>query len=344
MVLSLMVLTVGAQGQAELPHLVLAAPPPQLNRLVYDSNGFIEVAYAVMLLSLSEDTLPQHLALAQQVATQAFAARDSLNQIDLAVYRAGDYQGEDPAAPLPRLTASVTRLRLEEFVRLDSSTLQGYERLWINTDLEFPVIPLLPGERGHAVYQGSESSTQVALTFDDLPHPIYNTLLLDTLARAEVKATFFLIGRNALAYPYFVTDALAAGHELANHTYSHQRLIKLTEAEAKAEVLQADAIFTAITGQYLKAFRFPGGRVNEDVMRWVRDLGFDVIFWTDDPGDYQRFPAEVLEQRLESRLTSGGDIILLHDNVPETIATLPIFIDYVHSQGLEFVKLSDLIR
>jgi peptidoglycan-N-acetylglucosamine deacetylase len=49
-------------------------------------------------------------------------------------------------------------------------------------------------------------------------------------------------------YPYFVKDALAAGHELANHTYSHQRLIKLSQDEAKAEVLRADAIFTALLG------------------------------------------------------------------------------------------------
>jgi peptidoglycan-N-acetylglucosamine deacetylase len=324
--------------------LILESAPPQLNTLIYDSNGFIEVANAIVLVNPEEDSLQYHLAFAQAIVDQSFAARPSLSEVDVAVYRASEYQGQDPAAPLPRFTASVPTSRVSEFSALTATTITSYERLWVNIDLEPAVIETPVEKRGTVIYQGSETSQQAMLSFDDSPFPLYTPLLLNLLEQHQVKATFFIIGRNALKYPYFVKDILAAGHQIANHTYSHQRLIYLSLEEAKAEVLRTDAILTSITGQAIKPFRFPGGRTDESITKMVRDLGFDIVFWTANPGDYQRFAPEVLELRLEGRMKSGGDIVLLHDGLPETLDTLGTFIAYVRQQGLRFVTLNQLIR
>ncbi|MEZ0348065.1 MAG: polysaccharide deacetylase family protein [Thermus sp.] len=320
-------------------------------RAVYLGNGHIEAAHVVLETQARNPEVL--LRLAQQAVEEAWRARPSLAEVDLSLYGA-PYRAED----LPLLTASVPQGRAREFLALREP--RGYDRLWLNPGKTgfSPPEPVLEdkphpegpesfrakeratqllqsrtGPRAGVIYHGDPGRPFAALTFDDAPHPLFTPLLLDLLARSGVKATFFVIGRNAEAYPYFVRDLVAAGHELGNHTYHHVRLPKLPPEEVRRELLLCNQVLAAITGTTPRYFRPPGGRYSPEVLRIARELGLATVFWTDDPGDYAGLAPGVLERRLEAHLRPGG-IVLLHDNVVGTLEVLPFFLRKAKERGL----------
>ncbi|MGQ9735460.1 MAG: polysaccharide deacetylase family protein [Thermaceae bacterium] len=193
------------------------------------------------------------------------------------------------------------------------------------------------------MYRGDPETNRVALTFDDAPHPLFTPLLLDTLARLRLKATFFVIGRNAVAYPYFVRDLVKAGHELGNHTFHHLRLPELPPEQIREEIAACSEALLALTGEHVRYFRPPGGRYSREVLRIARELGLTTVFWTNDPGDYQSLPDPALKARLFRRLRPGG-IILLHDNVVGTLGILPSLSQLAQTRGLSLGTVSHLVQ
>lgn len=360
----------GTRPAQPLPQLELTPPIPEVQKVEYASNGFIEVAHALVLVSDPQPTLM--LRKAQQVVAQVFLTRPSLSEVDISVYRREEYAGF--GGPLPRLTASVPRTRLEAFQRLTLANLKSYDRLWLNprdqiygpfrtptdeleTNLQFQGSPvqlkaqrleqaaaaLQGGVVGSRFYHGDPAVPLAALTFDDAPHPLYAPLLLDTLRRAGVKATFFCIGRNALAYPYFVRDMVRDGHEIGNHTFHHVRLNNLDKSTVLMEIQSANQVLERITGRPVRYFRPPGGRFSPTVLEVVRELNMTIVFWTDDPGDFQNLPDTTLENRLERKLRRGG-IVLLHDNVLSTIGVLPDFLRLAERRGIRLGTVDELAR
>lgn len=342
-----------------LPSLNL--PLPGVRRAVYLSNGHITVAHVVM--EVAPAPAERLLETARKGVRQAFEEKRNLTEVDISLYPA-PYQG--PEGPLPLLTASVPKDRLEDFLKEGLK----YERLWLNPspgppnrepDLEPEAglvfqgsKPLLvreqveqtlasrAGPRGRVIYHGDPATNRVALTFDDAPHPLFTPLLLDTLARLHLKATFFVIGRNAVAYPYFVRDLVQAGHELGNHTFHHLRLPKLPPDEIREEISACSEVLYALTQERVRYFRPPGGRYSREVLRIGRELGLTTVFWTDDPGDYQNLPEDTLKKRLFSRLRPGG-IVLLHDNVVGSLHLLPSLAHLAQEKGLALGTVTHLV-
>ena len=107
----------------------------------------------------------------------------------------------------------------------------------------------------------------MALTFDDGPFPIYTTLLLDTLDRLHLTATFFLIGEQVEQYPYFAQAIARAGHEIGNHSFHHPNLTQLAAQAVEDELRRTQEVITAVTGQTPRYFRPPGGDYNDTVLR-----------------------------------------------------------------------------
>lgn len=359
----------GQRPAPDLPQIELNPPIPEVKRLEYASNGYIEAAHALVLVDNTRADIL--LRKAQKVVQRAFEARPSLNVVDVSLYRGGEYAGF--GGPLPFFTASVPRERLEEFLRVTTGTLGRYDHLWLNPlDRFYGPFPQrldeleaalqfsgstaqLGGERleqkaasqqGGVIagrfYHGNPNRLLAALTFDDAPHPLYAPLLLDTLRRAGVRATFFVIGRNALAYPYFVRDMVRDGHEIGNHTFHHIRLDDLDAATIQEEISQANQVIQNLTHQPVRYFRPPGGRYSPTVLSVVRKLGMTLAFWTDDPGDFDNLGQGLLESRLLSHLRPGG-IVLLHDNVLQTIQVLPTFLRLAQRVGIRLGTMSNLV-
>ena len=179
----------------------------------------------------------------------------------------------------------------------------------------------------------------VALTFDD--GPCDNTLdILEILEEYDVQATFFCLGRLVNSYPDYVRKAYARGHEIANHSYSHETLTKLDLDEAKQQMTDADAAIKAAIGIEASVYRAPGGSVNEKIAQYC---GKPFIDWTVDTNDWKyRDPEHVWTFIAEN--TGNYDIVLMHDIRPTTMEAMHKAIPYLLEQGFTLVTVSELLE
>ena len=189
--------------------------------------------------------------------------------------------------------------------------------------------------------RGDPNRKEIALTFDDGPHPAFTQNLLDLLKQLNLHVTFFLVGEKVDQAPYLLSRMLQEGHDVANHTYHHVNLKKIPGELAENEIrLDNDAIRRA-DGQQPLFFRPPGGQYNAEVVRAAEKLKMVTVLWTDDPGDYASPGAEVIEDRLLKHVRPGA-VILLHDGMEQTYSILPDFVARMRSEGYKFVTLTEM--
>ena len=185
----------------------------------------------------------------------------------------------------------------------------------------------------------------LAMTFDDGPDPEDTPRLLNILKERNVKATFFLIGRNARAFPRVVERTHAEGHEVANHSMTHPTLSKMSDASVARELNGcSDAIAAALGGIRPQVFRPPYGAFTARQKEWAhREFGLPSILWSVDPLDWKiRNTAHVTNALI--RGASNGGILLAHDIHPTTVAAMPEVLDTLMGRGYQFVTMGQLIN
>jgi peptidoglycan/xylan/chitin deacetylase (PgdA/CDA1 family) len=195
--------------------------------------------------------------------------------------------------------------------------------------------PASPSLRG-AISRGSAASDTVALTFDmGLTTSGALPSVLETLDRASIRATFFITGAWAEAQPDMLRRLIAAGHEIANHSYSHPDLTKLDIGRARWEIEHTEELARSIAGQTTKPyFRPPFGAYNASVLALVEELGYRLVMWTVDSGDWRpESTAATIAQRAGAR-TAPGDIVVMHGYVPKTAQALPSILAQLAERGL----------
>jgi peptidoglycan/xylan/chitin deacetylase (PgdA/CDA1 family) len=198
------------------------------------------------------------------------------------------------------------------------------------------------GLRYHTLMRGNPAKRQIALTFDDGPHPGYTLKLLDILKRYGAKATFFVVGEKAEQSPDLVKAELAAGHDIGNHTYHHVNLTKIPNDHVATEIKACGKVVQAITGHAPHLFRPPGGDYDRQVAEVAEALGYTMVLWTDDPGDYASPGSKVIESRVVDRIGNGG-IILMHDGVQQTLDILPQMLERLTQRGYQFVTIDQMM-
>ena len=181
----------------------------------------------------------------------------------------------------------------------------------------------------------------VALTFDDGPNPVDTPKLLDLLREKNVKATFFVVGKRADQYPEIVRRAWAEGHLIANHTWSHRHLFCfLTPWRLRTEIDRGTESVRRICGSRPRLFRSPVGLRHPLLRPYLKDAGLEYVSWTIRTRDTFASNPGVLARRILKQATSG-DIILLHDHLPDgthvMLEALPRVIDELRQRGFEFV-------
>jgi len=189
---------------------------------------------------------------------------------------------------------------------------------------------------------GNRERREVALTFDDGPHPQSRGEILAVLKRYGVHATFFDVGKNMRAHPELVAQSIAEGHEIANHTDTHRRLDGLNAKERHREINDADITYNRLTGKHLTLLRPPGMRYNPDVLRDIRSLGYITVGYTTASGDFDvtESPEKIAAKTLH--WIQNGSILLLHD-YPGTAAALPNILDTLKARGYQCVTVSQLL-
>ena len=183
---------------------------------------------------------------------------------------------------------------------------------------------------------------EVVLTFDDGPVPPITKSILDTLDRFCTKATFFSVGKMALAYPSTVKNIIARGHTIGSHTWSHPlSLRRLSSDKANEEIEKGHAAVTLAAGEPVAPFfRFPGLSDNAAMLRHLQGRGiasFSVDSVSND--SYISDPDRLLEHALKEIDDHKGGIVLFHDIKPATARILPKFLSELQARGYRIVHM-----
>jgi peptidoglycan/xylan/chitin deacetylase (PgdA/CDA1 family) len=188
------------------------------------------------------------------------------------------------------------------------------------------------------------SGPYLALTFDDGPSAKLTPKLLDLLAAHHVKATFFVIGQNAIDHPEIVQRAAREGHEIGNHSWSHPYLAKMSDDAVRRELRRTDDAIKAATGTRPTLMRPPYGSITMRQKRWIHDeFGYEIILWDVDPLDWKNPGPMTVCSRIVKE-TRPGSIVLSHDIHPGTVEAMPAIFAQLESKGFKFVSVSELIQ
>lgn len=203
--------------------------------------------------------------------------------------------------------------------------------------------PPAPNEPKTVWSQVHVSGPYIAMTFDDGPSAKLTPQLLDMLKERQMRVTFFVVGENAKAHPEILRREIAEGHEVANHSWSHPNLAKMSDEAVKSELNRTKEAIVAAINKPVPYLRPPYGSFTKDQRRWFHDdLGYTMILWDVDPDDWKRPGPETIQRRIVDG-TRNGSIILAHDIHAGTIQAMPATFDALLAKGFKFVTVSELI-
>ncbi len=159
---------------------------------------------------------------------------------------------------------------------------------------------------------------EIALTFDDGPNPAWTPRLLELLARHDIKATFFLVGKFASEESALARYIANSGHAVGNHSWTHPNLARTSAAKIRDELKRTRDALEQITGKPVKLFRPPYGARRPFVLRTARELGMTPVMWNAMTNDWEEPSAERIAERLAAKVEAVGRRgraanIVLHD-------------------------------
>lgn len=183
----------------------------------------------------------------------------------------------------------------------------------------------------------------IAITFDDGPHPVHTPRLLDMLRERNISATFYVVGKNARAYPDLIRRIIAEGHEIGNHTWNHPNLAKLSESAVIKELEDTQNAIVSACGVRPRTMRPPYGSLTTSQRQMIKGrFGYPTILWDVDPLDWKRPGPSVVANRIIGN-TRAGSIVLAHDIHQGTIEAMPAALDGLLAKGYTFVTVSQLL-
>ena len=182
----------------------------------------------------------------------------------------------------------------------------------------------------------------VALTFDDGPGK-YEDRILAAFQKYGGKGTFFFVGNQAEKYPNVVKRVAEAGHEVANHSYKHENLPKLSQAGATQSLAKTNEILRRLSGQSVSLVRPPYGATSSSVKAALQNQGQPSILWSIDTLDWKTRNAKssiniVLQQ------VKDGDVILMHSIYAQSAEAAEALIPALQERGYQLVSVSELAK
>lgn len=184
-----------------------------------------------------------------------------------------------------------------------------------------------------------DSPKKIALTFDDGPHPYYTQQLLDGLKERGARASFFVMGKQAEAYPDLILRMQTEGHLIGNHTYSHLQLGKGNRETFKSELVKTNELLLEITGEEPQYVRPPYGSWDKS---FESELTMIPVLWTIDPMDWCSSDVEGIVQKV-TRKAEENAVILMHDEYKSSVTAALEIVDILQKQGYEFVTVDEIL-
>lgn len=249
-------------------------------------------------------------------------------------------------SPIPEYEGKGEILYVAEKSKTGSRSIVQGSRDWIEkVDYQSPSAPL------QVRRYGKTGEKKISLTFDDGPDSTYTTQILDILKEHNVKASFYITGRNGVLNPGLVERLYKEGHEVGNHTYSHPHLGQIHPLLVQLELHSTQRLFQAFTDHTMTTFRPPYQVESEPqtldeirAMERGREFEYTMISKNIETFDWQKPSSEQITSRIMQQLKLGH-VILLHDaggDRSTTVEALPVLIKKLKADGYQFVTASEL--
>lgn len=193
---------------------------------------------------------------------------------------------------------------------------------------------------------GNASRREIALTFDDGPHPRDTPQVLDVLAKHDIRATFFLIGHSVEQHPHLVRQIHQSGHQLALHCHRHFPFPLETASTLKGQLDRSrNAIAQAcdISPESIEHIRPPYGLFTARILSMLNASGYHLVLWDNMPLHFLQPAAWTVAQILER--TVPGSVIVLHDGKghgAKVAQILDIVLPQLKARGFEFVTIEQM--
>lgn len=186
------------------------------------------------------------------------------------------------------------------------------------------------------------SEKVVALTFDDGPTGNVEQIL-PVLSKYQAKATFFVIGNELKSHMEEARRIVEAGHQLANHSYSHERILFKSRSYVQREIEQTNDLIREAGYKGEIVFRPPYGKKLFSLPHYLHDQGMQTIMWNLEPDTYYTSVADKVEA--VKKEVKPGSILLLHpmyDKTGQQLQTIEGILEHLTQQGYRFVTVNEL--
>lgn len=185
---------------------------------------------------------------------------------------------------------------------------------------------------------------EIAITFDDGPHPEFTLKVLALLKQYQVKATFFCIGKQVENYPHLFQNIINEGHTVGNHTYSHDNMFGFfSTKKVISDLERTNAIVLEETNLNLNLYRPAFGVTNPRIKKALKSTKLQAIGWNKRSLDTTGLSKENILKRASKNLKKG-DIILLHDTSEKTVWVLEQLLLILQKQHLQAVTVDRLLN
>lgn len=215
----------------------------------------------------------------------------------------------------------------------------GNQRYALDVLLSSPAVSAPPDAPVDPLDATPQTNERVIyLTFDDGPSKEWTPRVAELLARYDARATFFEVGQLAAKNAKLVQELVRAGHAVGNHTYDHRTTANSTCDEFVAQVRQAGKVFESVLGADVPCVRPPYGALGAYTRAYATELGYRVVMWSIDSGDWRRPGANAIAAHVLERAAPGA-VVLFHDGPgdrAQTLKALEIILESLSSQGYWF--------
>ena len=204
------------------------------------------------------------------------------------------------------------------------------------------IVGVSASQRQLPIYSTQRDDKVVAISFDAAWGNEDTQLLIDILAKYDIKTTFFVVGQWVDKYPESVKALADAGHEVMNHSSDHAHFSSLSDSQIVADITACNEKIAAITGVTPTLFRCPYGEYDDHVINAVNGMGMTAVQWSVDSLDWKGISADEIQRRV-LRGIEPGSIVLFHNAAENTPEALPGILESLIADGYTVVPISQIL-
>ncbi|MGP4059876.1 polysaccharide deacetylase family protein [Halobacillus sp. H74] len=205
----------------------------------------------------------------------------------------------------------------------------------IKPEVSMGDLPPSPIYRGHPAKEMVSFLINVSWGEEFIPD------MVEIFSEHQVKATFFIDGEFAKEYTHLIQMIEEEGHIIGSHGYMHKDMAKMSKADSKNNLEQADELLFALTKEKVKYFAPPAGSYNEGTVEAAHEMGMETILWSVDTVDWKKPTKDVLISRVMNRLHNGATVLMHPTEV--TVDSLPDLIEKIKKEGYHIAALPKLL-